>query len=317
MIPKTYRLAASCFEPEACSTLDQRRDALRVHMTQLLESQRPDLLVLPETVIASGIGPDERRGAEPVTGPTVALVCEMAAHSNANICVPIIEDDKGVLYNTAVYVDRAGRIAGLYRKLVPTTGELDQGIRPGTAGQAPVVLDGLRLGTAICFDQNFSDQIWHWIASGVDLLVFPAYTYAGELMRHWAVTCGVPLVCAFPWEAVIHDRDGTVLAVGGTETSTIRLGFHPPWIACSVNIRSRIYHLDFNQERLKELLARHGASVDVQLMVREGRMRITAVSEDVDLDRLERDLGLVPVQKYLRDSRTRAEETGADDAVRG
>jgi predicted amidohydrolase len=317
MIPKTYRVAASCFEPETGSSLHQRRKALRVHMTQLLEDQRPDLLILPETVIASGIGPDERWGAEPVAGPTVTLASEMAAHSNANICVPIIEDDNGVLYNTAVYVDRASRIAGLYRKRVPTTGELDQGIRPGAAGQAPVVLDGLRLGTAICFDLNFPDQIWPWIASGIDLLVFPSYTYAGELMRHWAVACGVPLVCAFPWEAVIYDRDGTVLALAGTETSTVPLGFHPPWIACSLDFRSRIYHLDFNQDRLKELLARHGASVDVHLMVRDGRMRITAVSDDMDLDRLERDLGLVPLHKYLRDSRTRAEETGADDAVRG
>ena len=72
---------------------------------------------------------------------------------------------------------------------------------------------------------------------------------------------------------------------------------------------------DFNQDRLKELLARHGADVDVQLMVREGRMRITAVSDDMDLDRLEQDLGLVPVQQYLRDSRTRADETGTGDAL--
>lgn len=308
MIPKTYRVAASCFEPEEGSTLDQRRDALRVHITQLLDEGRPDLLLLPETVIATGIGPEERRGAEPVDGPTVSLASEVAAQANANICIPIVEDDDGVLYNTAVYIDRSGGVAGLYRKIVPTTGELDQGIRPGTAGQAPVVLDGLHLGTAICFDLNFPDQAWHWISAGIDLLVFPSYTYAGELMRHWAMACGVPLVCAFPWESVVYDRDGTVLAVAGTEISTLRLGFHPPWIVCSVDFRSRIYHLDFNQDRLKELLARHGADVDVQLMVREGRMRIRAVSDDVDLDRLEQDLGLVPVQKYLRDSRTRADE---------
>ena len=303
----TYRVAASCFEPDSAHAPEQRRAALRSHLEQLLHAQRPDLAVLPELVVAHGIGSEARWGAELLDGPTVTMVAELAAGAKANICVPIMEDDRGELYNTAVYVDRAGRVAGAYRKQVPTGSEARSGIRPSAPDQEPVLLDGLRIGTAICFDENFSDQAWGWIDAGVDLLVFPAYTYAGELMRNWAVNCGVPLVCSFPWESVIYDRDGSVLARAGTETSTFRLGNHPPWIACSLNLHSRVYHLDGNQACLKKLAARFGSAVDLRLMVRDGRMMITTVAADLELEKLEREMGLVPLQDYLRASRAMAE----------
>ena len=308
-----YRAAASCFEPDTAHNIDQRRNALRAHITGLLEEQRADLLVLPETVIVQGLEGLHRCGAEPVDGPTVKMVSEIAAGFSANICVPIIEEDERALYNSAIYVDRRGGVAGKYRKRVPMNTEMERGIRPGEPAQQPVVLDGLRVGTAICFDENFPDLMWDWIASGVDLLAFPAYTYAGELMRNWALNCGVPLICAFPWESVIYDRDGSTLAQAGTHTDTVRFGYHHPWIACEVNFRSRIYHLDENQARLKEVAARYGAKVDIRLMVRDGRMMITAIAGDVELDELERDMGLVPLQEYLRASRALAEKAAMNE----
>ena len=116
--------------------------ALREHVSQLLRAVRPDLLVLPEEVISIGIPAAHGRGAEPISGPTVAAMIEMAGAFKANICIPIIEDDGGAWYNTAVYVGRDGQIAGCYRKQVPTPGEIDDGIRPGGAGQPAMVIDG-------------------------------------------------------------------------------------------------------------------------------------------------------------------------------
>ena len=298
-----YRVAASCFEPEATHSMERRRQALRAHLAKLLETQRPDLLVLPELAAAHGAGEQERWGAEPVDGPTIKLASELAAERGVNICMPILEESEGALHNSAVYLDRAGQVVGKYRKRVLTPGEVERGIRPGATSQPPVVIDGLRVGTAICFDGNFPDLLWDWIAAGVDLLLFPAYTYAGGLMRNWAVNCGVPLVCAFPWESTVYDRDGNLLAEAGVQTDTVRFGFHPPWVACDLNFRSRVYHLDDNQLQLGELAARFGAQVDVRLMVRDGRMMLTTRGEGIELDWLEREFGLVPLQEYLRASR--------------
>lgn len=303
MKPRDYRVAASCFEPDPAHDLARRREALSAHVSELLSEVRPDLLVLPEAVVASGLDERVRWGAEPLAGGTVPLMAELAAAFKTNLCVPIIEDDAGTLYNTAVYLDRSGRIAGSYRKRVLTLGELERGLRPGAAEPPPVVLDGVRIGTAICFDENFPDQIWSWIEAGVDLLVFPSYTFAGELMYAWAIHCGVPLVCAFPCESVIYDRDGGILAKAGSLTTTVQFGHHPRWIAATLSFRSRIYHLDYNQEHFTALRARYGATVDIRTMERDGRFMLSTRSDGVDLDALERELGLTPLQTYLRDSR--------------
>ncbi|MFA5690007.1 MAG: hypothetical protein WC959_12870 [Kiritimatiellales bacterium] len=122
-------------------------------------------------------------------------------------------------------------------------------------------------------------------------------------MRAWAINCGVPLVCAFPWESVIYDRDGSLCAQAGTLTTTVQFGYHSPWITCSLNFRRRIYHLDDNQLRLPELCKKYGGSMDIRLMERDGRMMLTAQSPEINLDAIESEFGLIPLQTYLRDSR--------------
>lgn len=303
-----YRVAASCFEPDVNQQMDKRRQVLCGHIEELLKEQKPDLLVLPEVVMVPDFDRHDRCAAEPIGGPTVKMTAEIAKSFLTNICLPIIEIDGGALYNSAVYVDRSGAIAGKYRKHVPTAAEIKRGIQPGAAVQQPVILDGLRIGTAICFDENYPDLIWNWIACGVDLLAFPAYTYAGNLMRYWAIHCGVPLVCAFPWESVIYNRDGAILAEAGTHTDTIRFGNHSPWIACNLNFQSRIYHLDENQIKLKEIAAHYGGKLDIRLMVRDARMMITVISGDIEIEQMEKDMQLVPLQKYLRESRAYCHE---------
>ena len=99
---RRYRVAASCFEPDTTQLLDQRRQALGAHVTALLEEQRPDLLVLPELVLLPDFHDHPWCGAEPLEGPTVALAAELAARYSANLCLPIVEADGELLFNSAV-----------------------------------------------------------------------------------------------------------------------------------------------------------------------------------------------------------------------
>ncbi len=299
----SYRVAASCFEPDINQNIDIRRKTLNRHITELLNEQSPDLLVLPEIVIIPDFDRHNNCGAETLNGPTVEMISKIAKNFTTNLCIPIIEIDNCSLYNTAVYVDRRGIIAGKYRKHVPTAMEAKRGISPWKESQKPTVLDGLRICTAICFDENYPDLIWNCIVSGVDMLIFPSYTYGGNLMRYWALSCGVPLVCAFPWESVIYDRDGTILAKAGTFTDTVRFGNHSPWITCNINLNRRVYHLDGNQNKLKAIAAKYGAKVDVRLMIRDARVMITVNSDDIELDCIEQEMELLPLHQYLRESR--------------
>lgn len=304
---RKYRVAAVCYEPAAEQSIGERLNALAAQVRTVIVQHRPDLVVLPEMCLVADCHLQERVVSEPLDGLTVSAMSGLARELRVSVCIPIIEDDGGRMHNTAVYLDRAGRIAGTYRKRTPTKMELDLGILPGPEKPETVTLDGLRIGTAICYDENYPDLIWRYMDQAVDLLVFPSYTYGGRLIGNWALNCGVPLVCAFPWESVIYDRDGSVLAEGGSLTTTVKFGAHPPWIVHDLDMQSRMYHLDYNQDKIPEMMRRYGDRIDLRLMVREARMRIWARSDELDIQRIEDEMGLIPLQTYLSDTRRLAD----------
>ena len=300
---RVYRVSALCYEPDLSEALDRRRLRLGERISLLIEKHSPDLIVLPEVCLVPDFDKLPGCGAESLCGETVTLISDIAKQSSTNICVPIIENDGERLFNAAIYVNRNGETAGVYRKHTLTECELDRNILPGPDRPEPVEIDGLRIGTAICFDENYPDLIWNYIEKGIDLLVFPSYTYGGGLIAGWAMNCGVPLVCAFPWESVIYDGDGRILAEGGTWTSTVRFGYHPEWIVSDLDMQSRVFHLDENQTRLSDLYTKYGSDLDVRLMVREARMRITVRSDTLNINDVQEQFGLVPLQAYLSNSR--------------
>jgi predicted amidohydrolase len=287
--------------------MEERRAGLRTHLDALLTTQKPDLVVVPEMALVPDFDKQPNCGAEPLQGPTIRAVADLARRHKANLCMPIIEDEGGRKYNTAVYLNRQGQVAGKFRKHTPTRGELKLHVLPGENNPAPVVIDGLRVGTAICYDENYPDLMWHYFATGIDLLVFPAYTYSGKLMQNWALTCAVPLVAAFPWESAIYDREGSILAEGGTWTPTIKLGNHPAWLVADLNMQSRIYHLDCNQAKIPDIGKRYGRKVDIKLLLREARFQLTVLADDLDIDELEREMQLLPLPRYIMETRAAAD----------
>jgi predicted amidohydrolase len=95
-------------------------------------------------------------GPHGLAGPTVTRLCELAARLDLAIIAGLAERDPlatGLLYDSAVLVNRHGHVCGRYRKshLYPTEHCF---FRPGDA--LPVFeLDGLRVGLAICFEAAF------------------------------------------------------------------------------------------------------------------------------------------------------------------
>ena len=82
-------------------------------------SQRPDFICLPEGITVIGTGMKYVEVAEPVPGPTTKRLGELAREARAYIVAGIYERVGSTVYNTAVLIDREGRLAGTYRKVVP------------------------------------------------------------------------------------------------------------------------------------------------------------------------------------------------------
>lgn len=151
------------------------------------------LVVLPElstTPYFAGAPYDERyrAWAEPVPGPTTEAVGELCRETEAAVAFGMLEAaDDGNLYNSLVFLDRAGRLVPgrmadgrevpAYRKVTaprvtsPTL-TVDEAAYC-TPGPGPMVfdVDGVTYGALICYDRAFSEV---WMANrklGADVVV--------------------------------------------------------------------------------------------------------------------------------------------------
>lgn len=124
---------------------------------------------------------DELYGlAETIPGETTALLQEMAQQFNLALVAGIVERAprvEGMLYDTAVLIDRRGELVGRYRKthLYPAEHHF---FRSGD--DLPVFeLDGLRVGIAICFEHAFPHIFTTLALRGAQIVFNPSAVPVG------------------------------------------------------------------------------------------------------------------------------------------
>jgi predicted amidohydrolase len=123
---------------------------------------------------------------EELNGPTITAMSVLARKHRTYIVCPIDRKDGQMRRNSAVLLDREGKVATVYNKVFPWTPEFrfTPTINPGEAvgfHQA----DFGKLGLAICFDIDFP-EVWRGLADkGAELVIWPsAYSGVGALKAH-------------------------------------------------------------------------------------------------------------------------------------
>lgn len=115
--------------------------------------------------------------AEPIPGPTSERLGELARRFGVVIVGSVFERRAiGLYHNTAVVLDRDGRLAGIYRKMhIPD----DPGFMekfyftPGDLGFEPIDTAVGRLGVLVCWDQWFPEAARLMALAGAELLLYP------------------------------------------------------------------------------------------------------------------------------------------------
>ena len=164
-------------------------------------------------------------------------------------------------FNTAITVDKSGRIVGKYRKMsIPLTkmkaitGIEKYYFRPGNLGFPVWPTDvGVKVGTVICFDRHFPEGPRCLGLAGCDLMFVPTATAAGgafweiELQAHAVANgmwvAGVNRVgedvgggpAKFYGRSFFTNPRGEIVAQLGAEKDTILLGA----IDTSINVEMR------------------------------------------------------------------------------
>jgi N-carbamoylputrescine amidase len=115
--------------------------------------------------------------AEAVPGPTTERLGELAQRLGVVIVGSVFERRAAGLYhNTAVVLERDGKLAGRYRKMhIPD----DPGFyekfyfAPGDLGFTPVDTSVGRLGVLVCWDQWFPEAARLMALAGAEVLLYP------------------------------------------------------------------------------------------------------------------------------------------------
>ena len=147
-------------------------------------ARKPDLVVLSENFVDRGVRQPVGETAQPIPGPATAVLSRKARQYSTYVVTSLHEREGDLIYNTAVLIDRMGRIAGKYRKTHLAMIEGENGITPGS--EYPVFsTDFGRIGMLVCWDNWFQESSRILRLRGAELLVLPI---AGDGdPHHWDV----------------------------------------------------------------------------------------------------------------------------------
>jgi len=195
-----------------------------------------DIVVLPEGITAVGTGKTYSAAAEPIPGPTTARLGEFARSWHTWVVAGLYERERHVVYNTAVLIDREGRVAGRYRKMYIPREEFEGGITPGS--DYPVFrTDFGTVGLMICWDVQYPDPARALVLRGAEMILMPIWGGNETLAKARAIENHVFLAAAgYDHPTYILDPDGETLSKAPARASiamaTVDLSrrYLDPWL---------------------------------------------------------------------------------------
>jgi predicted amidohydrolase len=204
--------------------------------------EHPDLICLPEGMTLVGTGLSYVAAAEPVPGPTTRRLGEKAREHRSYLVAGLMERDGTAVYNTSVLIDRAGRLAGKYRKVYLPREEVDGGLTPGN--DFPVFdTDFGRVGMMICWDVQYTDPARALAVRGAEVILLPIWGGIETLAAARAIENQVYLVTSS------YDMPTGILNPLGEWIA--RATAEKPWATAEIDLNRR-----YVQEWLGDMKAR-------------------------------------------------------------
>lgn len=115
--------------------------------------------------------------AETIPGPSTEALAAVAKELGIVVVGSIFERRApGVYHNTAVVLERDGRIAGIYRKMhIPDDPGFEEKFyfTPGDLGFTPIDTSVGKLGVLVCWDQWYPEGARLMALHGAELLLYP------------------------------------------------------------------------------------------------------------------------------------------------
>ncbi len=214
---------------------------------------KADLVVFPE--ICAYLGAPSCWVFEELDGPVITAMSQAARANSVYVIIPQTTMEGEVRRNSSVLIDRSGEIVGVYHKNVPTHGELDLGVVPGT--EAPVFeTDFGRVGMTICFDLNYW-EVGHAICDNKPELVVWSSMWTGvRMMSRWAIEFGFHMAGVYAAAGSFVDPAGRPICSVSRQASDAT--GTAPLVTATLDLDMRAVHHDGNISRLPPLSEKYG-----------------------------------------------------------
>jgi predicted amidohydrolase len=239
--PRTVTVATVKFYPH-------RTGSAAENVRQFLElieravPEKTDLILLPEGMTVAGTGKSDVDVAEPLPGPVSERLGEVARRRNCYIVAGVYEREGAAVYNTAILIDRGGKLIGKYRKVYLPREEIEAGLTPGN--DYPVFrTDFGKIGIMICWDVEYADPARALALKGAEMILLPIWDGDATLTKARAIENHVFLASSTYGDAsLILDPNGETQAVA-TQDATVAVAridlnrrYDDPWLG---NMRER------------------------------------------------------------------------------
>jgi len=258
---------------------------------------KPDIVILTEGFIqnTSGSASREEKDGKSELLPEGGVITKFLSRKAKEHKTYIIasywrrnEKGKG-RYNSAVLFDREGKVVGIYDKVYPTIGEMEEGILPGECTRV-FQTDFGKVGALICFDLNFRELMAEYKNKGAELICFLSAYRGGFAVRSLAFENQMFIASSVPGEnSVIVDPMGRVLA----ESSA-----YGRIIFSKINLDSKVVHIDYNIEKVADLKKKYQECVKIEVFSPEAVYFVSSLHPSKSIEDMIKEFNIETYDAY-------------------
>ena len=253
---------------------------------------QPDLIVLPEAFLKIG-GDKLNPRLREITEHMLSELSRLARDLGCYIAAPVYEPYSSggdLRYNCVYFIDRAGEVAGKYRK-VHTVYEESTVSRVVPGSEYPVFdTDFGRVGFQTCFDIGWREG-WKALADkGARLVIWTAAYDGGNLLNTYAAYNMYYVVSSVRTDhAQIIDLTGRAIAEGARWNGLAM---------ATIDLETELYHIDRQYQKIDDIREALGKKVTIRAYSEENVFTVESNDPEWPIPRIEREFGLMNYRDY-------------------
>ena len=294
---KRLRVATTCQGGCFRRTIQGNLDYMSKVLDELLP-QKPDIVCLPEAFTVKGVGIESVKDVvETVPGMITESLADKAKAYESHIICPLYTEHDGKFWNSAIVIDREGRICGIYDKKMPVLNSpltsheetmYENGVSPGKETSV-FDLDFGSIAILICYDMVF-DENWKQIKENdIRLVLWPSAYNGGFMLQTKAYRYGCYVV-----SSVRTDKARIINPLGEIIEET---DAKKNYIIQELNLDFLLVPIDFNDSVLEKIRNRYSDRICMKHMKDDNLCYIETVDENITMEQIQEEVGLMSVRQ--------------------